>query len=579
MTCPAVPDVPCRRSSSPAGPSRAGTQPAVAARRGRLAALAAALAVLAALSALAMLRTAVPAAPAARRVPDTPPPPLAAAAGRAARRRRPEDVRPAAEDWARPRVLHAFGVPCGGGAGGCVLQLFVLTQGLYAPAMGWELRVVGCAVGGDVYPLAGAYSGTYECLVPRRVEDGEEVTVVLDRTPAAERLRVSGATVKGVGVVHEEGDLVVATGDDGRLRVRSAVVWAGQVDAPPPVNAVEGRYELCVATQEKAYPEDLHPHWLEYHRRLGVDMFYIYDNHAEGAGITGRWTDAADVEVLYWPHVKSQLTAHAHILVLARRRCEWLLLVDVDEWVLVAGTGDGDGGGGAVAPLKRSAATWRARGDDMIHARDIAFGPSGHQYRPDAPMPEAYTHLEAARLGKPIVRTDAATPDSKVHHIVLRRAARKTHVPRKVGPRAADGRLPLQRGEIYLAHYKHRSWEDYVRKGAAGRNSIFVADWTATRGAADWRADSPPKGYVGPPAGSTPWHGARDAWRAVMSRRPPPQVLARSEGGLRCAAAIGRAGVPGVGPAWGALGTAACGKSHAAEPDPEYLRTAQTYGK
>jgi Glycosyltransferase family 92 len=550
---------------------------------GRPGALVFVLALLFALSALLILRTAILRSPMARCVPDTAPPSLAAAAGRAFRRRGPVDARLASEDWARPRVFHTFGVPCGSGAVDCVLQLFALTQGLHAPAMGWELRVVGCVVGRDVYSVVGAYSGTYECRVPREIKDGEEVTVAVERSAVAERLRVVGATVKGVGVVHVEGDLVVVAGDETRLRVRSMVAWMGQVDASPPVNAVEGRYELCVATQEKVYPEDIYPHWLEYHRRLGVDMFYIYDNHAEGAGIAGNWTDAADVEVLYWPHVKSQLTTHAHVLILARRRCEWLALIDVDEWMLVAGIGDSDGSGGdggGLAPLKRSAETWRARGYDMIFMRDIAFGPSGHHYRPKTPMPEAYTHLQGqgGDLGKVIVRTDAATPDSKVHKIVLRGAARNTHVGKKVGKRNADGRLPLAQGEIYISHYKHRSWEDYVRKGQGGRNSMFVADWATTRDAANWRVDVPSKGYVGPPPESTTWLGMRDAWRAVMRRPAPPQVLARSERRLRCVAAIGRTGVQGVGPAHIAVGPNACGKSHPGEPEnPDEVWTAQIY--
>jgi hypothetical protein len=87
---------------------------------------------------------------------------------------------------------------------------------------------------------------------------------------------------------------------------------------------------------------------------------------------------------------------------------------------------------------------------------------------------------------------------------------------------------------VYLAHYKRRSWEDYVRKGQSGRNSMFVRDWNASMGAGSWHVDLPGTGYVQPAASSRPWNAVRDAWRAACSRPLPARSVVRTEDGVRC---------------------------------------------
>lgn len=471
---------------------------------------------------------------------------------------------PHPDDWARPRVNTVTGVRGDGG-----MQIFLFTQGIYAPAFGWELKVVGCIFGERVLNVTGAYKGgTYSCWMPGTAKVESRVSVVIEKDAKSLKVWKTGVNMEDKGVkggrVWVEGDLVSGEEVDGLvwegtegtrfkpedvLYVRSGVKWEGQVDGAMPKAAGdgggEGRYQICLATQEKVNPWDLET-FLEYHRRIGVDQFFVYDNHASEDLAAASWANAKDVEVVYWPFAKSQLTAHSHALIMTRRRCEWLLLIDVDEYVYVHDKKPRAG----MPALKRAANSWISRGVDWCYMRDIPFGPSGHVMRPDLPDPEAYTFIllpwPKPNLGKSIVRTDVMTPESSVHSI-RPDAPHKSHrhVGRRVLPPSllsSDGApRGLSKGEFYVAHYKSRSWEDMVRKGAGGRNSIFVRDWAVSRGSDEWSIDKPPKGYADPPKRTKPWSGMRDYFKMMMhpDRKSKGQMLVRVEGGKRCYSTVG----------------------------------------
>lgn len=76
--------------------------------------------------------------------------------------------------------------------------------------------------------------------------------------------------------------------------------------------------------------------WIRYHRAIGVEQFYIYDNESEDdtAGVARRF----GCHVIPWPgrHMQ-QLSAHEHALRMLRDECQWLAFIDPDEFIFAPG--------------------------------------------------------------------------------------------------------------------------------------------------------------------------------------------------------------------------------------------------
>lgn len=83
-------------------------------------------------------------------------------------------------------------------------------------------------------------------------------------------------------------------------------------------------------------------------------MVYIYDNGVGDVEIEKAFLGRDTVEVVIWPWVKSQQIAQAHFLRAGRRRCEWTVLCDMDEWVMPVVLGKGkDAAAGALREYVR----------------------------------------------------------------------------------------------------------------------------------------------------------------------------------------------------------------------------------
>eukprot|EP00171_Calliarthron_tuberculosum_P005658 IDg5658t1 len=174
--------------------------------------------------------------------------------------------------YALAAVSRATRLPRIKGAGSGSLLLYVYAQGLTRRTsvreQSYRIRVLGCVVNGTRYSLLMSTTGAYICEMPTAPVRGARVTLYVSpdvyiSSPApvlAARLRAQ---------------LADGLQPDGCYEVRSDAVWRSQRDGAP--REGEARYELCLMTQERLFPE-LVPPWVRYHRRLGVDRVFIYDN-------------------------------------------------------------------------------------------------------------------------------------------------------------------------------------------------------------------------------------------------------------------------------------------------------------
>lgn len=413
------------------------------------------------------------------------------------------------EDHTKPFVFAAVGVPAiEPTTNSSHVQLFLYTQGTlsWVPEFlnySFSLNITSCLVGVERYPVTFDSNGVYTCDVSRRLIWGERLTVIVSPTvwvnepldPVAKDpiLRHLGNSSKL---------------SDGAFALESGVVWQEQMDdsSAPDV----GRYNICLMTQEKVFSEYL-PEWIAYHRRIGIDYVYIYDNNSP-ANLTEQYKDRDDVEIVQWPWERSQLQAQNHFLLAGRRRCQWAVLIDVDEYLMVR---QRDFAATSEQALRVFLRRMREKSDySQIRVTSIVLGSSGHAYRPHAPLAEAYWHLaiEQDKLTKPVVWLGHAKPDSIVHHVSLFTGYYTLRT---------DSVLENQDVELGLCHMKYRSWEDYVYKGRGGRNSFQVQDWEAF--VRSWTLHNPHRTHL-----QSGGHFAefRNLWRRIMLLLPSqPPVL------------------------------------------------------
>ena len=122
--------------------------------------------------------------------------------------------------------------------------------------------------------------------------------------------------------------------------------------------------------------------WIAYHRAIGVERFYLYDNGSSDdvRALLDPLIEAGLVVFEEWPLVPGQMPAYEDFAAKHRAACRWAAFIDLDEFINYTGPGRfidwlesfGDVGGVALQ--------W------------VIFGPSGHETRPTDLQIVSYTH-------------------------------------------------------------------------------------------------------------------------------------------------------------------------------------------
>lgn len=76
--------------------------------------------------------------------------------------------------------------------------------------------------------------------------------------------------------------------------------------------------------------------WIEWHRSVGVDKFYIYDNESTDgtADILAPYVAAGIVEYTPFPGYRMQLAAYDDCMARHRFDTQWIAFVDLDEFIV-----------------------------------------------------------------------------------------------------------------------------------------------------------------------------------------------------------------------------------------------------
>ncbi len=132
--------------------------------------------------------------------------------------------------------------------------------------------------------------------------------------------------------------------------------------------------------------------WLEFHRLVGFEKFFLYDNGStdEHLDVLRPFVEDGFVEIKDWPIVPAQLEAYDHCLKRARHQTRWLAFFDVDEFCYSP----------LGMPVPEVLGEYEAH--PAINVGLVVFGTSGHDERPAGPVISNYVmrEQEARSLGK-----------------------------------------------------------------------------------------------------------------------------------------------------------------------------------
>ena len=136
--------------------------------------------------------------------------------------------------------------------------------------------------------------------------------------------------------------------------------------------------------------------WVAFHRVVGVERFYLYDNRSkdEHREALAPYLAEGGIEQTDWPLFPGQVQAYTDCLERHREDTRWMAFVDIDEF-LFSPTG---------RPLPEVLARYERW--PGVGVNRVTFGTSGHETPPPGLVLENYTRrLEHPNMRKPAVKS------------------------------------------------------------------------------------------------------------------------------------------------------------------------------
>lgn len=204
--------------------------------------------------------------------------------------------------------------------------------------------------------------------------------------------------------------------------------------------------------------------WIEWHIKMGVDKFYIYDNGSTDGtrGLLEPYIETGMVEYHYFPGQKKQLAAYDDCLKRHRFDTRWIAFIDLDEFIT------------PVIDTTLTDFLKRFEKFPVVEINWLIYGSNGQLKKSDRPVRERFTrhsygdnilnrHVKSIvnprRVYNMIGSHEAARIDGKgadSHGNEIRRSFRD--------------RTP-QQDVIRINHYAVKSLEEFIEKQSRGRAS------------------------------------------------------------------------------------------------------------
>ncbi len=244
-----------------------------------------------------------------------------------------------------------------------------------------------------------------------------------------------------------------------QVRIKLSSVIAGKYAGPFTHNLVDIPESQITLANQKTYEisitaifrnEALYlKEWIDFHIYAGVDHFFLYDNGSEDnfMEILDNYIKSGKITLYPWPMAYSrstQLFAYAHSVMTHRARSEWMLFIDIDEFIFPSTARD----------LKEF-----VRNNDNFSAVYVpwnCFGSDGHQTPPNSRVIESYFN------SADVSRADDAMRRNLSELKTLARTSTISQV--KVHDTKVRGHTKVEYDGLILNHYITKSMEDLRRK-------------------------------------------------------------------------------------------------------------------
>lgn len=243
-------------------------------------------------------------------------------------------------------------------------------------------------------------------------------------------------------------------------------------DAQQECDSVQDYLSICaIMKNEGRYLAE----WIEFHRLVGVERFYLYDNQsADGsAKLLRPWIEAGIVHLIPWPNFiankNPQYLAYAHAAALTAGKTRWLACLDLDEFLFPVQEND----------LRVVLRSLEAASNLAVFRREFAF--CDHEEPPTGPVLANYQHtrpqgaFERAKY-KSIVDPARVCGVKSAHGFEL--ADGVTLVNERLEPLRKDSkrRFEICSEKLRINHYFTKSKAEFRIKLARG-NIINRTDW------------------------------------------------------------------------------------------------------
>lgn len=202
--------------------------------------------------------------------------------------------------------------------------------------------------------------------------------------------------------------------------------------------------------------------WIEWHRRQGVEKFYIYDNESTDSTkeLLEPFVRSGLVEYRYWPGRRRQLPAYDDCLERHRLSARWIAFIDLDEFIVPVKDG-------SIPEFLR-----RFEGVPVVEINWLIYGSGGAKSKTAGTMMQRFKrHSVPSHYLNRHVKS-IVDPRRVYGMIGCHEAARISgHAADSHGERIRKNfrdREP-QQDVIRINHYAVKSYEEFLGKQARGR--------------------------------------------------------------------------------------------------------------
>lgn len=235
-----------------------------------------------------------------------------------------------------------------------------------------------------------------------------------------------------------------------------------------PCKYVSKKYNVSICSIFKNEAQYLRE-WIEFHRIIGVEHFYMYNNNSSDDYLTvlKQYIDCGLVTLIEWPQNQAQMQAYKDAIKKFAHESEWIGFIDIDEFVVP----------NTVNHIYDFLKRFKNRPSVLIYWQ--LFGSSGYIMRDKKSLvtedfvvcwPKYY------RIGKCFYNTNygidmKCSENAVMHHSLWGRIG-KTNIP-PVNPYdeiafynrhvVKAGRMPVQ-----INHYFTKSYDEYKEKQSKG---------------------------------------------------------------------------------------------------------------